>query len=198
MDLVAQPASYSALAKVRRPQLLRKHEQWPEIHSDVATSTLTPIEICRKYDLRGPSGSFAIQTVSRYRADLFEQYKDLFARAGELEQEMLRNEVLGKFRHVYDCASEGHDLAKSEKGVVGKGKNAEVVQRPNFSAMREQQDSMLAAAEKLALVVPTSRTAAPVQQHGAGTTINILALPKSEGVPQRGPAPVHVITSKSA
>jgi hypothetical protein len=177
---------------------LKRHVRWPEIHADIVTSSLTPREICEKYDLRTESGSLAVLRVSKYRKEVLEKYKDIFAAANELEQQAIRGEVLGKIRHVFDAAAQGHELAKSQKTLIGRGKNVTLVDAPDFSAMKEQQDSMLNAGTRLAELAGISGKApaqAPMYQDNRQVTI--LALPKQDGVSSRAPLKI-VEAQKSA
>lgn len=166
------------------------HERWPEIHADIVTSCLTPRQICEKYALRNENGSMPLVKVARYRQQILERYKDVFAKAHELEQQIIRDEVLGKMRHVYDCASEGHEMAKTQtRTVTPKGKDAIPfeVMTPDFAAMKMQQESMVSAASKLAEIVGIGPTApvTPAPMYQDNRVLQVLAMPKS--VPSRAP-----------
>lgn len=179
---------YSTLQRVEPPKFNRRKE-WPQIHADIVTSPLTPKEICIKYDLRTERGTYAIIRVAQYRRKTLEKFKDLFAKANELEQQAIRGEVLGNHRHVFACAAEGHELAKSQKTQIGRGKNVTLIDAPDFNAMRSQQESMLNAATKLAEIagVGPSAAPAPAPMYQDNRVLQVLALPKQENVPTRAP-----------
>lgn len=194
VEIEATPYSGRAVRKSR----LKEHAKWPEIHEAIVTSPLSAAELCVKFDLRTKNGAWAIKSVAKYRARILDQFKDLFEKGNELENHILRHEILKNFRHVFQCAAEGHEMAKSQEKIVGRGKNAKVVMAPDFPAMKEQQDSMAAVTQKLAELAGIGANAPqkPAPMYQDNRTLQILALPKSDGVPSR--PPVKVIASKSA
>jgi hypothetical protein len=187
-EVMPGEAAYSTPAREPKPNALRRHPKYAQIHEDLITTNLSVKEICLKYDLRTRSGLLEITRVGHYRKRMFEKYKDLFAHADEIEKQALRDEVLGKIRHVFDSAVKGHDLAKNmTKTVMSGGKNSVPITspKPNFTAMKAQQESMTDAAVKLAEIAGVGPNQSPsfIQDNRSITTI--LALPKADGVPAR-------------
>jgi hypothetical protein len=188
---------YSTIKPVK--QTFKKNPKWPEIHADIVTTSLTPKQICEKYDLRTESGSLAIIRVAKYRRDTLERFKDLFARANELEQSAIKSEVLGKMREIDTTAAEAIELAKHQKKIIGRGKNTTEMEVPDFGAMRDHLEVRMNVNSKLAEIAGVGpeqqkQQQAPVYQDNRVTTI--LALPKQENVPSR--APLRILDAKKA
>lgn len=179
---------YSNLPRVK-PPTFKRHSQWPAIHADIVTSPLTPKQICEKYDLRTESGALAIIRVAKYRKATLEKFKDLFARANELEQQAVRSEVMGNIRQVFTSATETLELAKAQKDIIGRGQTSKIVDAPNFGAIKDQQEVMLNAATKLSEIAGVgpqpAQSAQPMYQDNR--VLQIIGLPKQEGVNSRMP-----------
>jgi len=187
---------YSTLPPVK--QKFNKHPKWAEIHADIVTSPLTPKQICEKYGLKTESGTLAIVRVARYRRNVLERHKELFARANELEQASIRSEILGNMRSIDGTAAEAIELAKHQKKIIGRGKNATEMEVPDFGAMKEHLEVRMNVNAKLAEIAGVApqpqQQQAPVYQDNR--VLQVLALPKQENVPAR--APLRILDAKKA
>jgi hypothetical protein len=159
---------------------------WPQIKAEILDPGRTKSyrQIAEEYNVRDSSGALAITALLSYHSKV--RGHNIFAIAREATQDFLRNEVINRYRTVYEAAQADHDAAMSRTKIGFHRGLRKDTPDPDFAAADLFLKNMAEATEKMSAFAKPETPAvntASANNFFLGKT-QVIALPK---LPQTEP-----------